>query len=379
VTRPAWPRGHYRGAGGRPRLWYKVHGTFDEVPAIALPDGIELFRYDRDDAPAVLAFGTDGPLAGSLGDSGMAAPVLAAPHAVVLRGELDDAPSLDYLRDVTLAIARLLDGGGVAVLDRVIERWWSPAAWRALATTDAPAPLAHTALVVVDDHDGRSFHTRGLEKFGRPDVVVRAVAPEHEAGAAAACARLAQLLADGATLARGKPVRLAGLPAGLRCFPDAEHVELRRATPADVFADPGDHDLAGLLAPWRWLGLGAPTVLAATLLGDLVLEDSDGAVYLLDTALAMVRPLAPSRQAFLASDDQTLVDDGLAAAIAFDALEVGLVPGPGQCLTYQVPPLLGGEHELGNLELAELDVHQYVMAQALAPTDDPSADAAATE
>jgi hypothetical protein len=368
VTAPAWPRGHYRGAGGRPRLWYKVHGTFDEVPALALPDGIELFRYDRDDAPAVLAFGVDGPLAASLGDSGVAAPVLAAPHALVVGGELDDAPSLDYLRAVAVAIARLLDGGGVAVLDRGLERWWSPDAWRALADDDTP--LAHTALVIEDDGAGRTYRTRGLEKFGRPDVVVRAVAPEHQAGAVAACARLAHLLADGAILARGKPVRLAGLPAGLRCFPDADHVELRRPTPADVFADPGEHDLAALLAPWRWLGLGAPTVLAATLLGDLVLEDGDGAVYLLDTALAMVRPLAPSRQAFLASDDQTLVDDGLAAAIAFDAVEAGLIPGPGQCLSYQVPPLLGGEHELGNLELAELDVHQYVMAQALAPTDE---------
>jgi hypothetical protein len=383
MTSPAWPRPHYRGAGGRPRLWFKVHGTFDEVPTVALPDGVDLFRYDRDEAPAVLAFGVDGPLADSLGASGVAAPALAAPHALVVRGELDDSPGLDYLRAVVVAIAALLDAGGVAVLDRAIPRWWSPADWRrVLVDPGAPVPLAHTAIAVVDDarHPGqRWFRTRGLATFGRPDVSMRAVAPEHEAGAAAALARLARLMADGAVIAHGKPVRLAGLPAGLRCFRagpaddaelDDEHVELRRPRPADVFADVGGHDLAGLLAPWRWLGLGTPAVVAATLLGDLVLEDDDGAIYLLDTALGQVRPLAGSRPAFLASDDDALIDDGLAAGIAFDAIEAGLAPGPGQCLTYKVPPILGGEHELGNLELAELDVHQYVMAQVLAPTDE---------
>jgi len=385
MSSPVWPRRHYRGVGGRPHLWYKVHGTFTGTPRVSAsahrtsgpPEGIDLLRYDRDQAPEVLAFGLDGLFGESLAALGpVASQVRTAPHALVLRGEIDDRPSLDYLRDVVGLITALLDGGGVAVFDPLILRWWTPDAWRReLFEPDAPVPGRHAVILVSDEErpGRRWFHTRGMQKFGRPDISLRDVAPEHEAGALDACERFIDLLAQGALVPHAKPVRLRGLPDGLLCFhegsaddPDFNnvHLELRPPRAADVMADPGDLDLQSLLDAWRWLELGEPAVLGATLLGDLVLEDASGAIHLLDTTTGQVRRLAASREVLDAAPSEVL-NDWFAAALAFDCLESGLSPGPGQCLSYKIPPALGGSFDLENLEVTDLDVHHHVVAQIL--------------
>jgi hypothetical protein len=95
----SWSRPHYRGAGGSPRLWYKVHGVFDGVPEISesahrtrgVPDCVDLMRYDRERHPEVMDFGLDGAFARSL-DGDRRAAVAAAPHARV--ADLPDGASI---------------------------------------------------------------------------------------------------------------------------------------------------------------------------------------------------------------------------------------------------------------------------------------------
>jgi hypothetical protein len=384
MSSPAWQRPHYRGVGGRPHLWYKVHGTFDGTPHVSasvhrtsgIPDGIDLLRYERDQAPEVFAFGLDGIFGDSLAAHGLGEVVQASPHALVLRGEIDDRASLDYLRDVVGLITALLDCGGVAVFDPLILRWWTPESWRReVFEPDAPVPGRHTVILASDDEEQpgrRWFHTRGMQKFGRPDIGLHGIGPEHEPGAIDACERFIDLLARGAVLPDGKALRLRGLPDGLRCFhegsaedPDYNnvHIEIRPPRVGDILADPGDLDLQSLLEPWQWLGIGEATVVAATLLGDLVLENAAG-VHVLDTTAGELRLLAASRDAMHAASSDDL-DEWFAAGLAFDCLESGLSPGSRQCLSYKIPPVLGGSFDLDNVEVTDLDVHQHVIAQIL--------------
>jgi hypothetical protein len=63
------------------------------------------------------------------------------------------------------------------------------------------------------------FHTRGLRKFGRPDLSVRRVGPRYHAAVTDLCERFIELQALGGVIADGQKVRMKSLPSGGVCRP----------------------------------------------------------------------------------------------------------------------------------------------------------------
>jgi hypothetical protein len=134
--------------------------------------------------------------------------------------------------------------------------------------------------------------------------------------------------------------------------------------PPELLAIPGARTLPSLLEPWRWLGVGDMTVLAATITGDLLLEDGAGAVLLLESSDGRVIPLAPSREAFAnAAALPAHREQWLSASFAAACRGAGLVPGPGQCLSFEVPLVIGGAQEIENVKVADLLLHHHVLGQ----------------
>ncbi len=79
-------------------------------------------------------------------------------------------------------------------------KWWSPAEWRERAFEPAgPVPRHHAVILVSEEPEqgGKWYHTRGMRKFGRPDVSVHGVTPELEAGVEDLLNRFIELLAFG--------------------------------------------------------------------------------------------------------------------------------------------------------------------------------------
>jgi hypothetical protein len=147
------------------------------------------------------------------GQPQLAAGVRGAPDFAVLRGRRMDPPDLAHLRDAEAVLAALLDAGATAVLDVEARRWWSPDGFRREVLTGLrPAVRAH---VSVRSREGR-VETRGLRKFGRPDLRLHRVPPGDLPEALRLCWSLVERLARGA---RPDP----GLSAGrLRLHPSAE-------------------------------------------------------------------------------------------------------------------------------------------------------------
>lgn len=141
-----------------------------------------------------------------------------APACVRVQGTVADPPDLGYLRDTVGVVTALLDGGGVAVLDLPALRWWTPPPWhRNILGPAAPVPRHHVSILVSEgDAAGTKwFHTRGMRKFGRPDVSVRDVPPEGREGVIDLCNRLIEMQAFGAIIPDGQPVRMRSLPPGV--------------------------------------------------------------------------------------------------------------------------------------------------------------------
>lgn len=232
ATPETWPRPYWQPSDESIVLYFYIFGRFAEELAIpaarhasrGLPEGVELQRF----AHAALRGWEGYPLKGALGEllkeDAPAAfdQARAAPDVLVVRGELVDRDSLDYLRDTLGVLAALLDVGGSAILDPQILTLFGADDWRGHYLVAGGAPPRNHVLILrnADKEPGRShIHTRGLRKFGRPDLSFRHVPDTQAEQAGMLCERLVELQALGAHFVEGQPLEVGGLPGELIARP----------------------------------------------------------------------------------------------------------------------------------------------------------------
>jgi hypothetical protein len=230
-----WPRPRYETPGGKPFVFYVVYGEFHSFPrldpdnyrTLGVHPGLELSRYVREEHSEYLQGFEVGYLWDKLvaQDAALARRVSESSECLILRGELDDRSDLDYLRDSVGLLAYLLDHGGVCVHDPQMFRWWEPEEWRRqLFEPSGPVPRRHVVVLTsteetseTESDAGTWFHTRGLRKFGRPDLSVRHVPSHHHEAVLDLIERFVEFQAYGGVIAEGQEIRMNGLPSGMTC------------------------------------------------------------------------------------------------------------------------------------------------------------------
>ena len=390
---PTWPRPHFTPGGGDVHLFYKVFGSFAEAPRLSrskyrcsgIPESLGPYEQRPDQHPEAFFFGMDGVFLDRLREKGneLLEAVRTAPQCLVLQGTLDDPGDLNYFRDVIGVITAFLDAGGVAVFDPLILDWWTAEEWRTqIFGAEQFSPLRHVSLMRSDDEQSAHewFHTRGMLKFGRPDLSIRGVTPELVPGVQDLMQRFVNMLALGGVVPEGQEVRMASLPDGWRCFhegvlddPDFNNVHLYIGPPRlrHLTLDLQGIELAPLLAAWKWLLTEPLQPFAMSYFGDWFLTRENGVVVMLDTVAGEVHELAPSRSSFESGlEDPENADDWFMPDLAFASFRAGLKLEPGKCLSWKVPPVLSGELAVDNLEVTDLAVHQHISAQIHQQTKD---------
>ncbi|HET6806864.1 MAG TPA: hypothetical protein VFH59_15630 [Frateuria sp.] len=233
ATPEAWPRPYWQPSDETIVLQFYVFGRFAEdlaIPAAryashGLPEGVTVQRHGHNALRSWEGYPLKGTLGELLEEDAPAAfeRARAAPEVLVVRGELADRDSLDYLRDTLGVLAGLLDVGGAAILDPQILTLFDADAWRRHYLVPGGAPPRHHVLILrnAGDEEGRAtIHTRGLRKFGRPDLSMRHVPDAQAAQAGMLCERLVELQALGARFVEGQPLEVEGLPGELVAQPD---------------------------------------------------------------------------------------------------------------------------------------------------------------
>jgi len=229
---PSWPRPQYSPSDGRPFILYLVFGSFgtelspsqSKHHVAGVPAGLRVDGFSARES-GLEPFFNDEPFVSQLrGDPALQAVLASAPSCLRFIGELADQPTLDYLRDVVGLVVAALEAGGVAVLDPQQLAWWSAAEFRATYFEPVgPAVLDHVAFLASDDGDGATWlHTRGMRKFGRPDVSVHGVASQEREATVDLMERLVQSMAWGAVVPEGQPIRMASLAAGMTCHHEGD-------------------------------------------------------------------------------------------------------------------------------------------------------------
>lgn len=250
MNEPDWTRPHWERDAAKALLVYFVFGGFANVPdlatlafGLALPEGFSLRRMPR----ASFLQWQGNPLRGGLGESLRADDPETFEQAsqsfacLVLRGEIDDSPTLDYLRGALAVQGALLDAGAVAIIDPQMLEIFSPGRWRErYAGSGASVPRRHVLILQHGESDGAvRVKTHGLRKFARPDISIRGVPAAAVQQAGGVAARLVELEARGMRLGDGSRIAVEGVPGGLEVrhggsVDDPEfnntHVELRWPT-----------------------------------------------------------------------------------------------------------------------------------------------------
>jgi hypothetical protein len=239
-----WPRPSFTPRAGEPFLHFAVFGELDlrtpidrlKFRAAGVPRGLELLQYDLARQPHAtqrLAQSPAWTLAAAESPD-LAKAALAAPGFALLTGVARVAHSLDYLRDAVGIIEYLNSRGGVCVFDPATYQFWSPADWsERLFKPGAAVPHEHVIILETpdDDSDRAWIHTRGLRKFGRPDLSVHGVGADHSQRITDLFNHYVDHLAHGGTIQTGDEIRLQGLPPGGRVTLDArlDHPEFQNA------------------------------------------------------------------------------------------------------------------------------------------------------
>ena len=224
-TPAPWPRPYFSRSEDRAMLLFFVFGDFAQkleldaarFGSAGLPRHVEMHRFSK----SMLAHWEGHPLRGALGDllrdddPGAFKAARAAPECIMLRGELEDQPDLDYLRDTLGVIGALLMAGGIAVVDPQILSLYSARAWGERYLIEGGAPPRHHVLILCHDEDDGSalIRTRGMRKFARPDVCLRGVPQADVDRAGALCEQLVELQVMGARFSDGVAVDVEGLLA----------------------------------------------------------------------------------------------------------------------------------------------------------------------
>jgi len=122
---------------------------------------------------------------------------------------------------------------------------------------------------------------------------------------------------------------------------------------------------AKILEDWIWL-IGSrrlPILLSA--LGDAFVQDlDDGSVHLLSAGEGAIQRVADNGATFESLlSDRDFVMESFAPSVVVELREGGCVLLPGQLYGYKIPPHLGGEYSIGNLEPTDITVHFSILGQ----------------
>jgi hypothetical protein len=227
---PDWPRSHFTQPGGMSYLFYVVYGQFEPLPTLStsdyrsegVPSGLVLSRFDAEQDSEVLDSFREGYLWNELRSANpdFASQIAEPKDCMILRGEIEESDTLNYLRDSVGLLTFLLDHGGITVYDPFMFRWWTPDEWRT-HIFDPGESIAHRHVVILTSGESEPsltwFHTRGMRKFGRPDLSIHNVAAKYNDAIIELFERFIEFQAFGGIISEGQVIRMKGLTKGMTC------------------------------------------------------------------------------------------------------------------------------------------------------------------
>jgi hypothetical protein len=192
-----------------------------------LPEGYETHRIarsdDRQTFDELLGPGRQGRLTAELHlDRELASKTLGATWLYTVEGASPNPPDLEYLRAAVRAVQWYATHGAFAIYDYPRRAWMSAAQALALPLDGPFEPADHFELIFETDpsREGHLVFSRGMEKFGRPELIIADVQPSEKELAQLILGTMGKAAALGDLFRDGEQVQIPGAPPALVVGPE---------------------------------------------------------------------------------------------------------------------------------------------------------------
>lgn len=184
-----YERPYYKDLNYRPLLFYVIFGVKDEELKIskerhhvdAFPDGLDFVFYNKSENGTYMSSFIGGTLGEMLDRENhiLYEAVRNTDKWAVIRGEVEQDADLNYMRNTIGVIQALVENGAAGVLDLQTFTLFTPEEWTNKIFAQEFNPYHHVTILLSEMEDGSIWlHTRGMRKFGRPDVSIERVEKE---------------------------------------------------------------------------------------------------------------------------------------------------------------------------------------------------------
>ena len=178
-------RQYYEDIGYKPFLFYVVFGVSGDELEVSrtkhnvdgLPEGLDIISLARPDHSDYI----DGLIGGGIGehlkkaDSALYESCKACDKVVIMRGEIADDSTFDYMRNLIGICEAFIDKGAKGILDLQTFTLYSPREWTDRFFGKDVNAQNHVLIMFSKEDDGYWIHTRGMAEFGRPDYGISKV------------------------------------------------------------------------------------------------------------------------------------------------------------------------------------------------------------
>ena len=142
--------------------------------------------------------------------------VVTCNNITVVQGEFDDTNSLSYLKNTIGIIQAITETNITAILDLQIMEWFEPEEWsKKYFEPKAPISFEHVKIFWSGNGNNIWLHTKGMRKFGRPDLSIRKVTSEKRELGIEIINRFIQAYAYGLLPDETQEIKIKGMEKGV--------------------------------------------------------------------------------------------------------------------------------------------------------------------
>lgn len=176
-----YERPYYENLNYRPLLYYVVFGVKGEELNVSrerhhvdeFPDGLNLSFLKKSENSEYMETLFGGSLGNIFDEQNHALfeKIQETDGWVVIQGEVQQDSDLNYMRNAIGFVQALVENNAVGVLDLQTFTLYTPEEWTKGIFEQEFNPYAHVTILASEMKDGSVWlHTRGMRKFGRPDI-----------------------------------------------------------------------------------------------------------------------------------------------------------------------------------------------------------------
>ncbi|PWS55958.1 T6SS immunity protein Tdi1 domain-containing protein [Pseudoalteromonas sp. meg-B1] len=127
---------------------------------------------------------------------------------------------------------------------------------------------------------------------------------------------------------------------------------------------PSEEEIDNLLPQWTWLVPPTATPLMLSVFGDWLFGNPDGSLSVLSLLEGTYEQVAESSEGYNELNKSSEWCDEIFISSWFPiAIENDITPKKGECIGWQIHPIIGGEFSPNNLKIFSMSVYQALMSQ----------------